>query len=245
MRATIRTMGVTVVTLVLAVPLAGQPTLLHLEPAEDQVSRYVTAFEVSMAGMVIEATQQYHTETVVAAAAGVIETHMVIDSTAVTITGLTDRLLSDLSGMSYTVMHDTRARPWGVTDAGTLTPEAAEFAEFMLRAGYWELPGGSVSPGDAWTGEASTGFPGGGGLASEVTYTFVGIEGDLAEISIDGRVNLSGNAGMEGSGTVKGTAIFDTGDSRLHGLDIVLDLNLMSDAMSIPLLWKTTRELLP
>ena len=238
-------MGATAAILVLAAPLAGQATLLHLEPAEGQVSRYVTGFEVSIAGTVIEAAQQYHTETVAAAAAGVIETRMAIDSTAVRIAGLTDRLLSDLSGMGYTIMHDKRARPWGVTDAGTLTPEAAEFAEFMLRASYWELPGESVSPGNTWTGEASTGFPGGGGMASEVTYTFVGIEGDLAEISIDGRVNLSGNAGMEGSGTVEGTAIFDTGESRLHSLDIVLDLNLMSDVTSIPLLWKTTRELLP
>ena len=58
-------------------------------------------------------------------------------------------------------------------------------------------------------------------------------------------MKLSGSAGLEGSGSVKGTAIFDTGESRLHGLDIVLDVDLMAEATSIPILWKTTRELLP
>lgn len=114
-------MGATAATLVLAVPLASQTTLLQLEPAEGQVSRYVTGFEVSIAGTVIEAAQQYHTETIAAVAARVIETRMAIDSTAVRITGLTDRLLSDLSGMGYTVMHDTRARPWGSTSCLTCT----------------------------------------------------------------------------------------------------------------------------
>lgn len=102
-----------------------------------------------------------------------------------------------------------------------------------------------MSPGDAWTGGVRTELPTVGQIVSEVTYTFVGVEDSLAEISIDGPVDLSGNAGLECSGTVKGTATFDTGGSRLHGLDIVLDLDLVSDATSIPVLWKTTRALLP
>ena len=145
------------VTLASAVPLVGQPTLLHLEPAEGQVSRYVTGFEVSMAGTVIETARQYHTETVAVAAAGVIETEIVIDSTTLTTTGIGDPLLLDLSGMGYTVMHVTRARPWGVTDAGTLAPEGGGVRRVHAQGQLLGVAGKLGEPGRSLDGRDEDG----------------------------------------------------------------------------------------
>ena len=251
MTTMVRMLSLTTAALVCAAPLSAQATLLRMTPTEGQVSRYVIASETSMAGTVMSTSTLYQTETIVSASGDVIETRVAIDSTAMT-EAMPGTGGPDLSGASFTFGGDTRARATGLTDAGTLTPESEAAVTAMLGGSFFELPEREVSPGDAWSGMTTTELPAGMGgsmeMTTDITYTLVGLEGDLAEISIEGTVTMSGSAGgmsIEGSGTVSGTAVFDTGNSRLPSQDSLLSLDLTMGGMPASMTISATRELIP
>lgn len=232
-------------------PLDGQATALRAMPAEGQVSRYLIGSETSMAGVTISTSKRYQTETVVSAAPDVIEIRTVVDSTTTT-EAVPGAGGPDLSGMSYTFAADPRARATGLTDAGTLTPEAEVAVSATLATRFFELPAGEVSPGDSWSGQTSAEIPAGMGttmtMETDIAYTLVGIDGDLAEISLEGTITMSGNTGgtsIEGSGSVSGTAIFDTDSGRLQGHDSVINMNLTMGGMPASMTTSTTLELIP
>ena len=231
--------------------LYGQATTLRVMPAEGQVSRYLIGSETSMAGTTMSTSKRYQTETVVSVASDVVEIRTVVDSTTMT-EAMPGAGGPDLSGMSFTFAMDPRARPTGLTDAGTLTPDAEAAVSATLATSFFELPEGEVSPGDSWSGQTSADIPAGMGatmtMETDIAYTLVGVDGDLAEISLEGTVTMSANTGgmsIEGSGTVTGTAIFDTGSSRLRGHDSVINLNLTMGGMPASMTTSTTLELIP
>ncbi len=247
---TTRTAAVAALAMGYAAPLCGQTTVLRLMPAEGQVSRYLIDSETSMAGMIVSTSTRYQTETVVRAADDVIEIRTVVDSTAMT-AAMPGAGGPDLSGMSYTFAMNPRARVTALTDAGTLSPEAEAVVSAMMRGSFFELPGGEVSPGDSWSGQTTTEIPAGLGgtmtMETDVAYTLVGLDGDLAEISLEGTVTMSGTTGgmpVEGSGPVSGTAIFDVGGSRLQGHDSVINLDLTVSGMPAAMTTSTTLELI-
>ena len=121
----------------------------------------------------------------------------------------------------------------------------------MLGSSFFELPESEVSPGDSWTGEAETEIPVAMGatlrMETDVTYTLVGLDGDLAEISLDGAVTLSGDGAatqLSGTGGVSGTALYHTGLSRLHSHESVLNLDI-AGVVPISMQTITTRRLVP
>lgn len=245
-----RAAAVAALTLGYAAPLLGQATL-RVMPADGQVSRYLIGSESSMAGTTLSTSKRYETETVVSAAGDVIEIRTVVDSTTMT-EAMPGAGGPDLAGMSYTFAMDPRARVTGLTDAGTLTPEAEIAVSATLETRFFELPEGEVSPGDSWSGQTSAEIPAGMGstmtMETDIAYTLVGLDGDLAEISLEGTVTMSGNPGgmsIEGSGTVSGTAIFDTGGSRLQGHDSVINMDLTMGGMPASMTTSTTLELIP
>lgn len=246
-----RAAAVAALALGYAAPLYGQATALRVMPAEGQVSRYLIGSESSMAGTTLSTSTRYETETVVGMAGGVIEIRTVVDSTTMT-EAMPGAGGPDLAGMSYTFAMDPRARVTGLTDAGTLTPEAETAVSATLETRFFELPEGEVSPGDSWSGQTSAEIPAGMGstmtMETDIAYTFVGLDGNLAEISLEGTVTMSGNPGgmsLEGSGTVSGTAIFDTGSSRLQGHDSVINMDLTMGGMPASMTTSTTLELIP
>ncbi|WP_419163665.1 DUF6263 family protein [Candidatus Palauibacter sp.] len=250
MRATTRSATVAALTLVFAAPLLGQATLLRVAPAEGSVSQYVIESETSMAGAVMSTTQIYRTETIASAAGDVIEIQAVIDSSTAT-AAIPGAATPDLSGMSYTFGMDVRGRARGLTDVGTLSPEAETAMRVMLAASFFELPEGEASPGDSWSGQATTEMPTAMGgtmtMETDITYTLVGLEGDLAEISLEGTVTMSGNAGgmmIDGTGGVSGTAIFDPDRSRLQSHDSVMDVDINAGGMATTMQTSTAIRLL-
>lgn len=251
MSATIRSAALAAITLSLAAPLYGQVTL-RMMPAEGQVSRYIIGAETSMAGAVTSTTRLYQTETVVNVTADAFEVHTMVDSTAIT-AAMPGMGGPDLSGTSYAFGMDTRGRVTGLTEAGTLTPELEATISATLGINLFELPEGEVSPGDSWPGQVAAEVPAGMGstldLTMEITYTLTSIDGDLAQVSIEGTTAMSGNVGgmaMQGSGTVDGTAVFDTAASRLRHHESVMSLDLtMSGMPSGTMTTNTTRELVP
>ncbi|MDE2944766.1 MAG: DUF6263 family protein [Gemmatimonadota bacterium] len=173
-----------------------------------------------------------------------------IDSSAVT-EAMPGASGPDLSGMSYTFGMDPRARVTGLTDAGTLTADAEVAISALLRSSFFELPEGEVSPGDSWSGQVTTEIPAGMGgtmtMETDVTYTLANLDGDLAEISLDGTVTMSGSAGgmtMDGTGSVSGTATFDTGRSRLDSHDSVLNVDINAGGMAVSMRTTTTRRII-
>lgn len=246
-----RAAAVAALALGYAAPLYGQATALRVMPTAGQVSRYLIGSETSMAGTTMSTSTRYQTETVVSAAGDVIEIRTVVDSTTMT-EAMPGAGGPDLSGMSFTFAMDPRARATGLTDAGTLTPEAEAAVSATLATRFFELPEGEVSPGDSWSGQTSAEVPAGMGstmtMETDIAYTLVGVDGEVAEISLEGTVTMSGDAGgmsLEGSGTVSGTAIFDTGSSRLQGHDSVINLNLTMGGMPASMMTSTTLELIP
>lgn len=251
LKATIRSAAVTAIALGCAAPVHGQAALLRMMPAEGQVSRYIIESETSMAGAVMSTQRIYRTETVASAMSDAIRIQAVIDSSTAT-EAMPGAGGPDLSGMSYTFGMDARARVTGLTDAGTLSPDMEAAVNAMLGSNFFELPEGEVSPGDSWSGQVTTEIPAGMGamltMETDITYTLVGFEGDLAEISLEGTVTMSGSAGgmaIDGSGTASGTAIFDAGSSRLQGHNSLTSLNLAMGGMPASMTMSTTRELIP
>ncbi|WP_419859509.1 DUF6263 family protein [Candidatus Palauibacter sp.] len=232
-----------------AAPLHGQ-TLLRMTPAEGQVSRYVVEAETSMAGTVMSTQSLYRTETIASVRGDAIEVQAVVDSSAVT-EAMPGAGGPDLSGMSYAFSMDPRARVTGLTDAGTLSAATEPAVRAMLGTSFFELPEGEVSPGDSWSGQVTTEIPAGMGgtmtMETDVTYTFAGLDGDRAKISLEGTVTMSGSAAgmtMDGTGSVSGTAIFDTGRSRLDSHDSVLDVNINAGGMAMSMQTTTTRNII-
>ena len=234
-----------------AAPLYGQVTTLRLMPAEGQVSRYVIEAETSVAGSVMATQKIYRTETVSSVAGDVIEIRAVVDSSTST-EAMPGMGGPDLSGMSYTFGVDTRHRVSGLTDAGTLSPDEQAAVNAMLGSSFFELPEGEVSPGDSWSGQVTTELPAAGGavltMETAITYTLVSVEGDLAEISLEGTLTMSGNAGgmpMDGTGEVGGTAVFDAGRSRLQSHESVMTVDISAGGMPMSMQTSTTRGLIP
>lgn len=249
MRALIRSAAAAALAVGCAAPLHGQ-TLLRMTPAEGQVSRYVIEAETSMAGTVMSTQSVYRTETIASVTGEAIEVQAVIDSSAVT-EAMPGAGGPDLSGMSYTFGIDPQARVTGLTDAGTLSTGAEGAIRAMLGSSFFELPEGEVSPGDSWSGQVTTEIPAGMGgtmtMETDLTYTLASLDGDLAEISLEGTVTMSGSTGgmtMDGTGSVSGTAIFDTGRSRLDSHESVLDLNINAGGMAMSMQTTTTRSLI-
>lgn len=249
MRAVIRSAAGAALAVGCAAPLHGQ-TLLRMTPAEGQVSRYVVEAETSMAGAVMSTQSVYRTETIASVMGDAIEVQAVIDSSTAT-SAMPGPVAPDLSGMSYTFGVDPRARVTGLTDAGTLSTEAEGAVRAMLGSSFFELPEGEVSPGDSWSGQVTTEVPAGMGatmtMETDVTYTLAGLDGDLAEISLEGTVTMSGSASgmtMDGTGSVSGTAIFDTGRSRLDSHESVLDLDINAGGMAMSMQTTTTRSII-
>ena len=257
MKSTIRTLAATVPLLMLAAPLQGQTTLLRMTPAEGLVSQYVLGTETYMSNPMMPPSdgptataQAYQTETVVGVAADAIEILTSIDST--TTTGMPGASGPDLSGMSYTVGMDGRGRTTGLVDAGTLTPAAEEYVAGTLGLTFFELPEAEVGPGDTWSSQSSVETPGAMGSSMtmewDLTYTLTGLEGDRAEISLEGTVSMSGSGGgmpMGGSGTLTGTAVFDAGMGRLTSHETAVDLEINAGGMAISMEQKSTRTLVP
>ena len=236
--------------LAFAIPLSGQ-TLLRLAPPEGQVSRYVIESETSVAGSVMSTQQIYRTETIASVAGDVIEIQAVVDSSTST-EAMPGMGGPDLSGMSYTFGVDARYRVSGLTDAGTLSPDEEAAVSAMLGSSFFELPEGEVSPGDSWSGQVTSEIPAAGGstltMETEMTYTLVSVDGDLAEISLEGTITMSGNAGgmpIDGGGGVSGNAVFDTGRSQLHSHESVMTVDLSMGGMPMSMQTSTTRGVIP
>ncbi len=251
MRALTRTAAVAAIAAACAAPLHGQATMLRLMPDEGQVSRYVIELETSMAGAVMSTQQIYRTETIASVAGDAIEIQAVVDSSAST-AAMPGMGAPDLSGMSYAFGLDARHRVTGLTDAGTLSPAGEVVVRAMLDSSFFELPEGEVSPGDSWSGQGTAEMPAAGGgtltMETDIAYTLAGLDGDLAEISIEGTLTMSGNAGgmpVAGTGTVSGTAIFDAGRSRLQSHDRVLAMDLTAGGMPMSMQMSTTRGVIP
>ena len=249
MRVLIRSAAATAFAVGCAAPLHGQ-TLLRMTPAEGQVSRYVVEAETAMAGAVMSTQSIYRTETIASVTGGAFEVQAMIDSSTVT-AAMPGAGGPDLSGMTYTFGMDPRARVTGLTDAGTLSAEAEAAIRALLGSSFFELPEGEVSPGDSWSGQVTTEIPAGMGgtmtMETDLTYTLANLDGDLAEISIEGSVTMSGSAGgmtMDGTGSVSGTAIFDTGRSRLDSHDSVLDVDINAGGMAMSMQTTTTRSII-
>ena len=249
--ATVRSTAVAAVAVLCAAPVCGQATTLRLMPAEGQVSQYVIEAETSVAGSVMSTQKIYRTETVASVAGDVIEIQAVVDSFTAT-EAMPGMGGPDLSGMSFTFGVDARYRVSGLTDAGTLSPEAEAGVSAMLGSSFFELPEGEVSPGDSWSGQVTTEIPAAGGgtltTETEMTYTLVSVVGDLAEISLEGTLSMSGNAGgmqMDGTGGVSGTAVFDAGRSRLQSHESVMTVDLSVGGMPMSMQTSTTRGIIP
>lgn len=256
-KAMIRAMAGAVPLLVFAVPLLGQSVLLRMTPAEGLVSRYMVASESHVSSPMmppsdgpISSAMQYQTETVVSADDDAIEILTAVDS--MTMTGMPGAGLPDLSGMSYTVSVDARGRNGALADAGTLTPVAEEAIRASVGASFFELPEGEVEPGDAWSAQGTVDVPAGMGgtmeMAWDLTFTLAGMEGDVADITIEGTVTMSGMGGgvaMEGSGTVSGSAVFDAGMGRLRTHETTSELEINAGGMALSMTQNATRTLLP
>lgn len=245
-----RSAAAAAIALSLSAPLHGQ-VALRLAPSEGQVSHYVIESETSMSGAVMSTERIYRTETIARATGGEIEIRAVIDSASST-SAIPGAQTPDFSGMGYTFTVDGRSRVTGLTDAGTLSPEAEAVIRAMLGSSFFELPEGDVSPGDSWAGQVTTEIPAGMGgtltMETDVTYTLAGLDGDLAEISLDGTVTMSGSPGgmpVDGTGDVSGTAIFDTNLSRLHSHESVMNVDVDGGGMSMSMQTRTTRSLVP
>lgn len=249
--ATLRGTALAVMAVVYAAPVYGQATTLRLMPTEGQVSRYVIESETSMAGAVMSTQQIYRTETIASVAGDAIEIQAVVDSSTST-EAMPGMGGPDLSGMSYTFGVDARHRVSGLTDAGTLSPEEETAVGAMLGSSFFELPEGEVSPGDSWSGQVTTEVPAAGGgtltMETDIRYTLVSLDGALAEISLEGTITMSGNAGgmpLDGTGGVSGSAVFDTGRSRLHSHESVMTVDISAGGMPMSMQTSTTRGLIP
>ncbi len=239
--------GAATLAIVLAAPLYGQSVLLRMNPAEGLVSRYQVGTETYMDSPMtnsdepIATFEMFQTQTVLSVAGDVVELRTVTDSTNVL--SMMGAALPDLDGTAYTIKIDSRGRIVELTDMGDLPPESQALVEQIGGAGFGvQLPEDPVSPGDSWTADMDLDLPAGGGgsmaLEMEITYTLVSVDGDLAHVTFEGPIVMSGNASgmsMDGAGGLSGTMVFDIGKGRVQETagQMSLDLNVAGMTMSM------------
>lgn len=236
-------------TLALAVglPVCGQSVLLRMTPAEGMVSRYVMGMETRMEAPMMPSDQPfmvgqiYQTQTITGVEGDVFEVQMVTDSANIETPAMPmmQGQMPDMTGQVQTMKMDARGRVVEMSGED-LPPEAEQMMGAMGGNGFgMELPEEPIGVGDSWSAKVEMNMPGPSGemtMEMNVTYTLVGVDGDVANISYEGPIVMSGEgAGMEASGTVMGSIAFDTERSRIESSEtqVSIDMNLSGMTMGM------------
>lgn len=252
------TAGAAALAFALATPLFAQSVLLRLNPAEGLVSRYVVSTETYMDNPMISldgplmTAEMFQTHTVLSVAGDVVELRTVTDSTNVT-SAMPGAPIPDLDGTAYTIKFDSRGRIVEMTDIGDLSPESQAMVEQIGGAGFGvQLPEDAVSPGDTWTANINLDVPAGMGssmaLDMDITYTLVSVDGDLAKVSFEGPITMSGGAGgmtMDGTGGLSGTVVLDVAKGRVQDTESQMSLDISVAGMTMSMDTNNTMRLIP
>lgn len=248
-------------TLTLGAPLSGQSVLLRLSTDEGQVSRYVMGMEMYMEAPMMSSDEPmmtgtiFQTQTIIGVEGDVVEMETVTDSADIAMPGMPMGAgqIPDMTGQSATMKMDTRGRIVELTNVDDLPPEAQQVLGQMGGNGFgMELPENEVGPGDTWTANLDMDMGGGGGMGvtmdMEVTYTLLSVDGNIANISYEGPITLSGDAqgmGMDGSGAISGTIMFDVDKGRLESSDVQVSLDMSAAGMIMSMDQSITMQLIP
>ncbi|WP_420635299.1 DUF6263 family protein [Candidatus Palauibacter sp.] len=241
-----------------ALPLSGQATLLRIVPPEGQVSRYALSMESRVESPMMPSSdpvltlRAHETQTILSVAGGVIRMRTTMDSVAMTAAMPGADMMPDLSGTTYTAEMDTRGRMLGLVDGEELPDDIEMMIEGMLEnSDYFLLPENEVGPGDSWTGIASVGLPmGDASMAAEteLTHTFVSLDGNLATISFEGSVEMNldmGGMAMEATGDLAGESIIDLAEGRYVSQETRMNLDMVAAGMAMTSETTTTMALVP
>lgn len=235
--------------MVFATPLFGQSVLLRMNPAEGLITKYVIGTETYMDSPMIPTdgpvatTEMHQTQTILSVDGDVVEVQTTVESMDVTsaMPGA-DAGVPDMDGSTYTIKMDTRGRLVELSDMGDLPAEAEPMVSQMAGGSFFQLPEEEVSPGDTWSAGLDMDLPAGGGgsmtLDMELTYTLVSVDGDLASVSFEGPITMTGSAQgmtMDGTGGMSGTAVFDVGKGRIDSTEseMSIDMNVMGMTMGM------------
>lgn len=242
-----RVAGLAALALVLAAPAQAQSVLLRLDPEQGQVSRYAMDMETHMESPMMSSDQPfmvaqiYTTQTVTAVEGDVITYTMTTDSTHFETPAMPmmQQNMPDMAGETQTMKMDTRGRVVEVNNED-LPPEAQQMLNQMGSGFGMQLPEGEVSPGDTWTARFEMGGPGMPGadveMLIEVTYTLVSVSSGLATIAFEGPVSISGGQGgqgMDASGTMSGTLVFDVDAGRMNSTETEMQMQMNAGGMNM------------
>lgn len=242
-----RVAGLAALALALAAPVQAQAVLLRLDPEQGQVSRYVMDMETFMEAPMMSSDQPfmvaqvYTTQTVAAVEGDVITYTMVTDSANFETPAMPmmQQNMPDMAGEIHTMKMDTRGRVVELNDED-LPPEAQQMLNQMGTGFGMQLPENEVSPGDTWTARFEMGAPGAPGadmeMMIEVTYTLVSVSSGLASIAFEGPVSISGGQGAQGmdaSGTMSGSLVFDVDAGRMNSTETEMQMQMNAGGMNM------------
>ncbi len=254
-----RAAGAATIALMIVLPLQGQSVLLRMNPAEGLVSRYVIGNETFMDNPMMQtdgpvsASEMFQTQTVLSVVGDIVEMRTVIDSSTMTsaVPGAA-AAMPDLSGTASTIKMDTRGRVIELSDVGDLPPEAQQMISQIGGGGFFQLPEDPVGPGDTWVGELDLDIPAGMGgsmvLDMSITYTLGSVDGDLASVTFEGPLTMSGSAQgmtMDGAGDLSGTAVFDVAKGRIQDTTSQMGFDINVAGMSMAMDSNNTMRLIP
>jgi hypothetical protein len=150
--------------------------------------------------------------------------------------------MPSLDGQIQVMKMDDRGRVVEMGPGGDLTPEAEQLVDQVGGGGLgMELPENAVGPGDTWTAQLDFGAPTGAAgettLVISVTYTLVEVGASdgsqVATIAFEGPIALSTEAGMEATGTMSGTMVFDVTRGRIMSTDSEVNVDMGSSGMAM------------
>ncbi len=238
----------------------GAPILMRLAPPEGQVSRYLQTIQTEMESPMMPMSgplmtmRMQQTQSVLSVEGEVIRMRGTIDSTAVEMAMQMPGMdMPDLSGGVFTAETDTRGRLLGVLEIEGFPDTPGFNPESLLRrSSHYVLPEGEVAPGDSWTSEMPMELPLGpsemASIDTEITYTFVDLEDDLATLSFEGPISMEmemGGMGMTATGAMTGTMVVDLAEGRYRSQSSRTSLDINTAGMSMVSTTTVTTELIP
>jgi hypothetical protein len=232
-----------------AIPVAGQSVVLRMDPEPGLQSRYVLRLQMDMESALLPSDQPFmvgtvhSTQSVLGREGDVVEYSIATDSMRISTPAMpmAQQQIPDQTGQVVTMKIDTRGR---VVEMGEgLDGEARQFAG-QLGGMQLQLPEDAMSPGDSWESQVESSLPGipgaSGAMQIHLLYTLVEVAdaggSRLATISFQGPVTMSGQGaagGMQASGRMSGTMVFDVTLGRLASSDVVMDLGLNAGGLEM------------